>query len=233
LVGLAETLRHRFRIGYAGRVVEVLSQHRERWPDKDSGPLTLSVTIAIVDGRPQPIGVEVWAVHPAALEKWVTGMTRSAAEQKWGQVDPDAEPAAIRTVDLRLPLGRMVEDAVNRERRTAGYIAAGAFARQGNVAEWTKAPRVKAHAKRVLELTEPEPPKPRGRRPLPRSHYEEVAAVYREALRDNRDPTQAVKDYFIVSKSQAAKWIWRCRREPLNLLDPTVRGRAAGGTEEN
>lgn len=71
--------------------------------------------------------------------------------------------------------------------------------------------------------------KSRGRRPLPRSHYEKVAAVYLEALHDNQDPTQAVRDHFIISKSQAAKWIYRCRRPPLNLLDPTTRGRRAGG----
>ncbi len=64
------------------------------------------------------------------------------------------------------------------------------------------------------------------------SHYVEVAQVYTEALRNKVNPTTAVKDHFVVSKGQAAKWVYRCRRPPLNLLDATGRGRAAGDLTE-
>jgi hypothetical protein len=191
-----------------------------------TGPLEVNVTVGIVGGRPEPIGVEIWAVDPATLPEWATGMSPAAAKKRW-TFEPDAPPAAIRTTDLRLPLGRLVEWSVVNLRWTFDTLTSTRI----EEVDSRDRPALRRFTKRVLELTEPEPEKPRGRRPLPRSHYENVAAVYRQALSDNQDPTQAVKEHFTISKSQAAKWIYRCRRYPLNLLDPTVRGRRAGGPE--
>ena len=85
-------------------------------------------------------------------------------------------------------------------------------------------------ARRMIEVADQAAPKKAGRPAHPLEHYEEVAAIYIKALREGKPPkpTDAVQAYFNVSKGTAAKWVYRCRRPPLNLLAPTVRGRAAG-----
>jgi hypothetical protein len=213
-------------------VVDVITQPHRRWPDPKDGPFELCVTVAIVDGRPEAVGLEVWACDPAQLPKQFTGMTAKAATEKWRFVDREAEPDAIRTADIRrIALGQIVDEAVQGVRKTATVLTTSDQVGKRKPAGWAARPAVQKEAKRILEVTEPPAPKPKGRRPLPRSHYEEVARVYLGALADRREPTRAVKDYWAVSKSQAAKWIYRCRRPPLNLLDPTDRGRPAGGPE--
>lgn len=197
-------------------MIEVLSQ-RHTHPGTGA-PVDVRVTVAMIDGRPEVIGVEMWSVHPATVDKTFTGMTPRAAEKKWGPVDPDKPAAGIRTIDLRLPLATIAEDVAKRARRSASLVAS----KRSDADHWAAKPRVQSEAERIIAATGAEPAKPRGRRPLPRSHYEEVAKVYSDAI---GDPTQAVKEHWHVSKSQAAKWIYRCRREPLNLLPPTSRGR--------
>jgi hypothetical protein len=64
----------------------------------------------------------------------------------------------------------------------------------------------------------------RGPKGYGAEHFAEVAAVYREAIRDSDRPTQAVAERFVVSHSAAAKWVARCR--VMGLLPPTERGRA-------
>jgi len=58
-----------------------------------------------------------------------------------------------------------------------------------------------------------------------------LATVFTEALRDGAHPTKAVMDKLFATKEQASKWVYRCRRPPLNLLAPTRRGMAASTVE--
>lgn len=197
----------------------ILRQHHERWPDRETGPLEICVTIGMIDGRPEAIGFEAWGVHPAVVGQAFTGTTGEDARARWRLIDPDRE-AAIRTDHLRIPLGRIVEGAVAKARREARVLGSDPVRRHG----FAGRPAVQREAARLRAALDGDTPVPkrRGRLPLPRPHYEEVARVY-EAAETN--PTQAVADHFVVSKGQAAKWVYRCRREPLNLLPPTHRGR--------
>lgn len=224
-----DTLRHRFRNGTLA-TVEVIGRRMQRWPDPDEGPLQLCIIVGLVDGRPEAVGVEIWGVNPAELPRWVTGMTPEQVERKWILPPVVEDPSGIRTVDLRLPLGRIVEEVTRASERTAGYLQSDRAKRQGG---WVAKAPVQSEARRItkaVESTQPKAPGRPGRRPLPRSHYVEVANVYRAALRRGENPTQAVMERWVVSKSQASKWIYRCRRPPLNLLDATSRGRPAAGT---
>ncbi len=222
--------------------MEILNRDGMRWPDPVSGPFGLWTTVAIVDGRPEVVGVEMWAIDPATLPKRVTHLAKAEAERHWPRYpDPswDSRTGAIRTKDLRLPLGRIVTEYMERQRHLAKGIATPGFvakiARTLNpdlppdqARRW-EAPKMQAAARRILDLTDEGTAKKKaGRPPLPASHYTAVAAVYSEALRNGANPTTAVIDHFHVSKSQAAKWVYRCRREPYNLLGDTPQGRAGG-----
>jgi hypothetical protein len=52
----------------------------------------------------------------------------------------------------------------------------------------------------------------------------EVAAVYRQAWKRGRPPTEAVADHFTISQSAAAKRVSRARQA--GYLPPTTRGRS-------
>jgi hypothetical protein len=199
--------------------VEVLPVYKERWPDQATGPLEVSVTVAIVDGAPEAIGLEMWSVDRANLP-----------ESRFGGA-VEANAVGIRTRDhvRRLPLQRMVGSAVEAARGHAEAVRSLKGVSGGYLPEVAAAvmnrQETQDRAGRVLEATEP---KRAGRKPLPRSHYENVAGVYLAARRSGLDPIQAVMEHWFVSKSQAAKWVYRCRRDPLNLLPPTTRGVPAG-----
>jgi hypothetical protein len=53
---------------------------------------------------------------------------------------------------------------------------------------------------------------PRRRHLLTKKHLDEVAAVYREALKKGEPPTKAVQDRYGIAHSTAAKWVWTARR---------------------
>jgi len=223
--------------------VEIINRDGKRWPDPDSGPFDLWTTFAIIDGRAEVVGVELWAVDPASLSSRITRLAPQEARRHW---PPTGLPwgsrvGGIRAKDLRVPLGRIVSDYMTRERhRAKAQLIPGLMAKSrqllgGTAASrraWSETPKGQAAARHFLEATEDTPKRKAGRPAWPTSHYEEVAIVYVEALRDGLNPTTTVMERFFVSKSTAAKWVYRCRRPPLNLLDPTVRGRAAGATQE-
>jgi len=199
------------------------------------------VTLAVIDGRAEAVGVEVFSIDPTKLPKFATGLTPKEAARHWPAgwqsdnwlAEPQRQPAGIRSVDLRIPLSQVVAKFMDRRRRTATIMSDERFLAKQPEGDWTRRPKVQAAARRIIELTDGEPPRRKAGRPsLPVSHYQEVAAIYLAALRDYRDPIQAVMAEKFVSKSQAAKWVYRCRRPPLNLLDPTRRGRAAGIADE-
>ncbi len=222
--------------------MEIINRDGTRWPDPVAGPFDLWTTYAIIDGRPEVVGVEMWAVDPAALPKRVTHLAKAEAERHWPrESEPswDSRGGPIRSKDLRLPLGRIVADYMARQRQVAkAWTTPGRMEKARQTLEGSASvpdepgfwgtPRAQAAARQILELTDEARPKKAGRPSLPVSHYVEVARVYTEALRHRVNPTKAVVDHFSVSKGQAAKWVYRCRRPPLSLLDSTVRGRAAG-----
>ncbi|HVB13543.1 MAG TPA: hypothetical protein VNH38_02155 [Candidatus Dormibacteraeota bacterium] len=224
--------------------MEIVNRDGRRWPDPESGPFDLWTTFAIIDGRPEVVGVELWAVDPSALPRGVTHLTPKEAEGHWPrEPDPswDSRVGAIRSKDLRVPLGQIVSDYMGRERRRAKGIVLGIPAKIRQMLDrtettagrtWMETPNGRALAQHFLEVTEDAPKRKPGRPAWPASHYAEVAGTYIAALSYGVNPTAAVMGRFHVSKSTAAKWIYRCRRPPLNLLAPTVRGRAAGATQE-
>jgi hypothetical protein len=57
------------------------------------------------------------------------------------------------------------------------------------------------------------------------SHFKEVATVYTAACRCGNYPTQAVKNKFHLSESQARKWVAECRK--MGLLPSTTRGQVS------
>ena len=227
--------------------MEIINRNGVRWPDPDTGPFDLWTTVAIIDGRPEVVGVELWAIDPASLEKRVTHLTPAQAERHWPRLpDPawDDRTGVIRTKDLRIPLGRVLTDYMSRQRRLAKGITTAGFARKiartlnpdlrPDQPHPSERPKAQAAAHRILELTDQDAPSNKvGRPALSGAHYADVAAVYTDALRNGADPTDSVRQHFNVSKSNAAKWIYRCRRPPLNLLEPTVRGRPAGAADDS
>jgi hypothetical protein len=224
--------------------MEIINRDGKRWPDPESGPFDLWTTYAIIDGRPEVVGVELWAVDPAALSSRVTKLAPKEAKRHWPQTGLawGSREGAIRTKDLRVPLGRIVSDYMGHQRGLAkAWLMPGLMAKSrqllgGTAASrraWSETPKGQAAAQHFLQATEAAPKRKAGRPAWPASHYEAVAATYVEALGTGINPTTAVMDRFVVSKSTAAKWVYRCRRPPLNLLDPTVRGRAAGATEDH
>jgi hypothetical protein len=191
------------RTCYDPGMIERLGKYNEPWPDAESGPFRLRATVHLIDGRPEVTRIEL------------------------GPLNADA-PVAIRTVDIRrVALGPIIESVVARKRRQARIVADDpTLPVRQRQPDWAKPPAVQAQAQRYLAVTAPE--KRTGRPSLPRAHYEEVARVYLDALNDGESPRLAVSEHFHVSESNAAKWIYRCRRDPLNLLAPTARGRSAG-----
>lgn len=205
--------------------MEILTSHLFLWPDPTTGPLKVCVTVGLIDGRPQPVGIEMWGTNPEELPSHVTGMTGKAAGKKWGLLRADSPPVGIQTRDLRIPLGQITE----RSARSA--VEAAKFLTSGRVTH-SKLTRsaVQQEAKRVMKAASDDASAKRtGRPPLPRRHYERVAEIYTAALARGDDPTKAVSAEMFVSPGQAAKYIYRCRRPPLNLLPPTTRGRPAAG----
>jgi hypothetical protein len=225
--------------------MEIVGRYGIRWPDRDTGPLKAWITIGVIKGRPEVVGVELWAADPSSLAKQVTGLTPTQAERHWverAEWSPIESDELIRSKDLRFPLAKLVTEIIGIEARqsTPFAIAMRAKARQSlNPSRSYKdkppfgLPRERDRAKRVTELANIVAPKKRGR---PRSRsledYEEVARVYTKALRSGLSPVKAVRDALGgeragASKSLASKLIYDCRRPPLNLLPPTRQGVAA------
>ena len=222
--------------------MEIINRDGARWPDPVDGPFDVWTTVAIIDGRPEVVGVEMWAVDPAALPKRVTHLAKAEAERHWPRYpEPswDSREGPIRSKDLRLPLGRIVADYMARQRGIAkAWTTPGRMAKARQTLEGSatvtdepgfwETPKAQAAARHIVDLTDEARPKKAGRPSLPAAHYVEVAKVYTEALRNGANPRAAVKEHFHVSKSSAAKWVYRCRLAPLNLLAKTSPGRAAG-----
>jgi hypothetical protein len=111
-----------------------------------------------------------------------------------------------------LPLGEIVKAAKQKLLRDAGP--------QGGDVELEK---LKEKAERELRRRDTSLGGAPGRPP---EHFAEVANVYAKAWREGRPPVQAVEMWGGVSRSAAAKWVYRARQ--LGLLAPTTKGKPSG-----
>jgi hypothetical protein len=121
----------------------------------------------------------------------------------------DEEARALRSTWLR------ISDKPATDEEMAGLVPFERVAQQHRAIE-----------ARRKELEAARPKSKPGRRPLyTPAHFAKVARVYSDAYAIGK-PTQAVKDYFHVEHSTAAKWVARCRE--MGLLGKTEKGKAGG-----
>jgi hypothetical protein len=99
--------------------MEILSREGRRWPDPKTGPFKLWTTFAVIDGRVEIVGVEVWSVEPSSLDQTVTALTPKQASNHWTVIasERELEGQAIRSTDLRaIPLNTIASDYMKRRR---------------------------------------------------------------------------------------------------------------------
>jgi hypothetical protein len=186
------------------------------------GDYSVRLTMARIDGRPEVVGVEMWGIDPNSPE----------IPPSWRQRDTpgfwpeDAEPTAITSTELRLPLGRMFEDWRKETISTATHIIEqGDHEPDTDIQPWSK---WRPEAEAVLETTTA---KTRAGRPKKwgDDHYREVAAVYTKAIRNGEASAKTVARRWDLPLPEgtrtAVKWISRARQ--LGHLPPTRRGRAS------
>lgn len=176
-----------------------------RWPDPERGPYSLRLTSALIEGRPQLVGVEVWGGDPARYASTFASDPIPV---------PDSE-TSITSVAIRLPLAKLLAGVLDHYRDVSALISKSPGASD----------RLRASVQANEAIVNAVPVR-RGRRPtygVP--HFARVARIYTDALASGRRPTAAVAAWGLVNKSTAAKWVARARA--LGLLPPTTRGRAA------
>jgi hypothetical protein len=197
----------------------------QRWqPDPDGPAWLVTVHWSIIDGRHEPVGLEVRSYTADSDEKFTWGRPDLGA----GRVPPRDEAHGVVTSSLlrSLPLGSILEDAL---RSAAGSVAVVADDLREVGRPFWEGPE----ADELRDRFRAGQTSGRGGRPrlYDAEHWSEVAKVYTEAWRSTderrRAPTRAVAEHFTVAKSTAAKWVARCR--DLGLLPPTSKGRADAG----
>src|SRR5664280_1960804 len=109
----------------------VFNRFWARWPDEEAGPFLLWTTIAMIDGRPEVVGVEMFSVDPVSIPQLYSQLSEDESRAHFRQVrratdatDDEESRAlpddhAIRSKDLRLPLGKIVERYLAPERELA------------------------------------------------------------------------------------------------------------------
>jgi hypothetical protein len=170
--------------------MELLAQQRYLWPDPETGPYALRISLNIVNGQLVPTGFEMWGQPPPTEKRWID----------WGGYRAALPMAGLEPTFLRkLPFYRIVRALIGELRgRWAPVIARNAHT--AGAAETLRG---------IIESQLPA----RGRPILyPERHWTEVADVYRQA---ERQPVVAVADQFHVSRSTARKWAERCRQKGL------------------
>ncbi len=186
-----------------------------RWPDSQSGPWFVRAHWADIDGTPACVGVELWKGVQPTEDRTRYRAIRGAPQEGIGGTD-------LRSI----PIGRVLEALWSQQREECTSMLARVAERAAAGGEEGTADFLRGFAARI-STTSPA----QVRRPwADRSHFDAVAQVYREALRDRRAPTLAVAEHFTVSHSTAAKWARRARE--LGLLSPTSRGRSSAVTSQ-
>jgi hypothetical protein len=173
------------------------------WPDEHSGPWLIRVMLAPIKGRREPVGLEIRSYR--------------GRDEAWPPELPvwDQNPPVLTTSVLReLPFATMIADL--RRETAAGDIEL--YDRlEGQPGFHTEAER--AELRQLKSAAAADLAAPRRNT----TGLREVAAVYRQAWKGGRPPTQAVADHFTISQSAAAKRVSRARQA--GYLPPTTRGR--------
>jgi hypothetical protein len=225
--------------------MEIINRDGGRWPDPKSGPFDLWTTFAIVNGRAEVVGVELWAIDPASLDRQVTHLTKAQALKHWPRVDDpkwDSREGVIQSSDLRsIPLASIVTNYMTRQRRlawsevTPGHrkkVAEDAR-RFGLVSPDYKlrptSPKRQKAARRILNLDESPTPKKPGRPPRDIGDCLKIAELYVDAIRNGLDPLQVIVNVIggEMSKSNAGKIVSECRHKQ-GLLTKTRKGKPGG-----
>lgn len=195
-----------------------LEAEEGRWPDPDHGPFRLRVWFGRVDDRPAVVGVELWGVEPQqrdwleseAGDEAIDVVTGKAVSRDWlGYQLPDA---AVRAEDVRLPLGRLLDDWLDRQR---------AFARASRLL-WGDSPGHEARVQRFerrLEGKRTGPPR------LTDDFLQQVTDIYNGAARDGaRNPAAPVQAALGArTPSTARSWIREARRRGFPVVPPPTR----------
>jgi hypothetical protein len=176
----------------------------------------LRLTFAMVSGRPEVVGFELWSADPRS-QPWRKNQALMRDADNNFDVRLDRP---ISSSDLRTPLHPLVDEWMSRRKGLSGLILDSPQAS----AAWKRKVR---KAQKQLETAAP--PRP-GRKPVyGRDHFEQVAQVYKQALRRRKPPTKTVAewpDWGPVDISTAAKWVSRARNE-FGFLPPTTQGKPA------
>ena len=162
----------------------------------------------------------------SATGPWWVDTYWSFVDQRWECVglrlrsfdqDSEAEPRRVLATDLRgLRLGDLL--AAQADEWAKAWRAQATKAGEGFVID---------DSEEVVDAWLATLPKKPGRpRQYDRSHFQKVADVYAEAFVARRNPTKTVAERFQVSRSTAAKWVYRCRQ--MSLLGPTEKRQAGG-----
>jgi hypothetical protein len=175
------------------------------WPDERTGPWLIVVTWAAVEGRLEPVGLEL------------RGYREKEGERAWPAVLPtwDQGPAVLATTTLReIPFATLVAD-LRRERAAqhADFIDhLAAQPEYQSEADQASLRRLRsAGTRRYAALAE-------------------VAEVYRHAWETGRAPTRAVAEHFTISQSAAAKRVSRAREA--GYLPLTTQGKPRARRQE-
>ncbi len=165
------------------------------WPDPQNGPLLVRVWYGTSESRPAVVGVEVWGIEP--LERpWPT---------EWRG---NREPRRITAANVRLPLGRWLDEWVEA---AAGLARASRELYRGKPGHEETVQRFEAELDR----------KRRGRAPLSEEFLRSVAAEWRGAVSaGSRKPAKVVNERLgPTSDSNARTWIRQARLRMPELFE--------------
>ena len=179
----------------------------------------LRLTFAMVNGRPEVVGFELWTADPRSQPARTYNPAQMRARDNNFNVKLDRP---ISSNDLRAPLQKLTDRWLVKQRATMDLILDDTVGTPASP-EWKR--KVRKAQKQIESATAPRP----GRKPIyGRDHFEKVAAVYRQALMDRKPPTKAVAKHWKVNVSTAAKWVSRCRSDfTPPLLPSTTQGKPA------
>jgi hypothetical protein len=200
------------------------SPEEGRWPDPERGPYRLRLWFGRVEGRPAVVGVELWGIEPQHRDWLVDEAVEDASDMATGATvgrmasAPVPEAAAVRAEDVRLPLGRLLDAWLERQRASAR--ASRKLWANGN-----------GHDPRVERLERPErapEAKTPGRPRLSDDFLRQVTKVYNDAVASGqRDPAVRVQSALGATTPETARsWIRQARQRGLPVLPPP-KGRGA------
>lgn len=186
------------------RGVELVDCPAALYPDDTTGPFEVVVRAAEVAGRMECVELTIRGVPATVDGEW---------------------PAVTNHVLRRIPVAHLVQIGLQA-------VAASMEAQPETFVDGTPREAQPGQEEAAADLRERLREGRGGRgRAYPREHYEEVAAVYTDALRNRQGALEAVRAHFTeklgweVTRNTAASWVSRCRERYPELLPPATRGR--------